>query len=120
MQVVLVAALAAAITGCATATTSTLRTVAEDLDSPVLVSLAGDYRLDAPEQSPAALLVAQATAPSGSAAADGIDEEYDPWESFNEKMFEFNRRLDRYVLKPVATGYNYVVPDRVQGMGAKV
>ncbi len=115
MQVVLVAALAAAITGCATATTSTLRTVAEDVEAPILVSLAGDYRLDAAEPSSSSLLIAQATAPSAP-AIDAVDEEYDPWESFNEKMFEFNRRLDRYVLKPVATGYNTVVPDRVQVM----
>jgi phospholipid-binding lipoprotein MlaA len=31
-------------------------------------------------------------------------------------MFEINRRLDRYVLKPVAQGYNTVVPDQVQVM----
>src|SRR5437667_8466422 len=45
-----------------------------------------------------------------------MDEEYDPWEPFNERMFEFNRRLDRYVLKPVAKAYNTVIPDRVQVM----
>ena len=45
-----------------------------------------------------------------------MDEEYDPWESFNEQTFEFNRKLDRYVLKPVAKGYNAVVPDQVQIM----
>jgi len=114
MQVVLVAALAAAITGCATTTASTLQTVAEDVERPVLVPAA--YRLDAPEESNATLLVAQATAPSALATADGPDEEYDPWEPFNERMFEFNRRLDRYVLKPVAQAYNTVVPDRVQVM----
>jgi phospholipid-binding lipoprotein MlaA len=43
-------------------------------------------------------------------------EEYDPWEPFNETMFEFNRKLDRYVLKPAATGYDTVVPDDVQRM----
>src|SRR5574341_62271 len=42
---------------------------------------------------------------------DEVEEEYDPWESFNEPMFEFNRKLDRYVLKPVATGYNTVMPE---------
>lgn len=42
---------------------------------------------------------------------DEIEEEYDPWESFNEPMFEFNRKLDRYVLKPVAKGYNTVMPE---------
>jgi phospholipid-binding lipoprotein MlaA len=43
-------------------------------------------------------------------------EEYDPWEPFNEKMFEFNRNLDRYVLKPVAKAYNVVVPEPFQVM----
>jgi len=43
-------------------------------------------------------------------------EEYDPWEAFNEKMFDFNYKLDKYVLKPAAKGYNYVVPDVVQTM----
>ncbi|MGH7400150.1 MAG: MlaA family lipoprotein [Candidatus Rokuibacteriota bacterium] len=47
---------------------------------------------------------------------DGILEEYDPWEPFNEKMFTFNYNMDRYVLKPVAKGYNFVMPDRAQQM----
>src|SRR5438874_11315500 len=36
-------------------------------------------------------------------------EEYDPWEPFNEKMFNFNYRVDRYVIKPVAKVYNEIV-----------
>ncbi|HEX6774487.1 MAG TPA: VacJ family lipoprotein, partial [Methylomirabilota bacterium] len=43
-------------------------------------------------------------------------EEYDPWEKFNEKMFTFNYNLDKYVLKPVAQGYNFVMPDMFQTM----
>jgi len=43
-------------------------------------------------------------------------EEYDPWEKFNEKMFNFNYNLDKYVLKPAAKGYNFVVPDMFQAM----
>jgi phospholipid-binding lipoprotein MlaA len=42
--------------------------------------------------------------------------EYDPWERFNEKMFEVNRRLDRYILKPVAKAYNFITPDELQIM----
>ncbi|MBI4608038.1 MAG: VacJ family lipoprotein [Candidatus Rokubacteria bacterium] len=57
-------------------------------------------------------LLAQTTAKSP--PADVEIEEYDPWESFNEKMFEFNRWLDRWVLKPAAKGYNYVLPEPVQ------
>lgn len=41
-------------------------------------------------------------------------EEYDPWEPLNAKFFEFNRQLDRWILKPVAKGYNAVVPNVVQ------
>jgi len=39
-------------------------------------------------------------------------EDYDPWESFNDKMFTFNHDyLDAYVLKPAAKGYDVVVGD---------
>ena len=65
-------------------------------------------------QGPA--LMAQARAADPVVPADGVLEEYDPWESFNEKMFSFNYNMDRYVLKPVAKGYNFVMPDRLQQM----
>jgi phospholipid-binding lipoprotein MlaA len=61
-------------------------------------------------------LLAQARAADPVVPAEGILEEYDPWEPFNEKMFTFNYNLDRYVLKPVAKGYNFVMPDRLQQM----
>ena len=41
-------------------------------------------------------------------------QEYDPWENFNEKMFELNRKLDRYFLKPVAKVYNVIIPEPFQ------
>jgi phospholipid-binding lipoprotein MlaA len=44
---------------------------------------------------------------------EGIDE-YDPWEPLNVKFFEFNRQFDRWVLKPVAQGYNFIMPNPVQ------
>jgi phospholipid-binding lipoprotein MlaA len=47
-------------------------------------------------------------------ADEETGEEYDPWESMNTKVFEFNRKVDRYLLKPVAQGYDFVVPDLVQ------
>jgi len=50
-----------------------------------------------------------------SQAAAGEDFESDPWEGFNETMFNFNREvLDRYILKPVATAWDFVFPDPVQ------
>lgn len=45
---------------------------------------------------------------------DGWDDEaadYDPWQPFNEVMFSFNHDvLDRWLLKPVATAWEKVVP----------
>lgn len=82
--------------------------------------------------SPQVVLVANASAPAASkepAAEPAEDpfydpfarsdepaggEEYDPWEPVNTKVFEFNRQVDRWVLKPVAQGYNAVVPNPIQ------
>jgi phospholipid-binding lipoprotein MlaA len=47
-------------------------------------------------------------------ADEGTGEEYDPWEPVNANIFEFNLKMDRYVLKPVAKGYDFVMPDLVQ------
>lgn len=49
------------------------------------------------------------------AKSDGsAGDEYDPWEPFNSTMFEFNRKVDRFALKPLAQGYNFVMPDAAQ------
>ena len=42
------------------------------------------------------------------------DEDNDPWERFNEKVFEFNRQADRFVLKPVAKAYTWILPEPFQ------
>ncbi len=39
---------------------------------------------------------------------------HDPWETMNRGIFEFNDLLDRYLLEPVATGWNAVVPEPAQ------
>lgn len=63
-------------------------------------------------------VAAAAVSLSGMAAAassTGEDFEDDPLEGFNEKMFWFNREvLDRYLLKPLATGWDFILPDPVQ------
>jgi phospholipid-binding lipoprotein MlaA len=38
----------------------------------------------------------------------------DPLAPFNEKMFWFNLKVDKYVLRPVATGYADVLPEDVR------
>ena len=42
------------------------------------------------------------------------DSEGDPWEGFNRKVHTFNMKLDKVVLRPVAVGYDYVMPDPMQ------
>lgn len=39
----------------------------------------------------------------------------DPWEGFNRKIHGFNNAVDRFVLRPLATGYDKVMPDPVKG-----
>jgi phospholipid-binding lipoprotein MlaA len=42
-------------------------------------------------------------------------EDYDPWQPFNERMFSFNHDiLDRWLIKPVATGWAKISPDGVR------
>jgi len=47
-------------------------------------------------------------------ARGGPGQKLDPWENWNRKVFAFNEGLDKYVLKPVATGYANVVPQPVR------
>jgi phospholipid-binding lipoprotein MlaA len=78
---------------------------------------AGNEGSPAPAAAPAGGVPLHLVAQTRDPNADEYDiEEYDPWEPFNERMFEFNRRLDRYALKPVAKAYDKAVPDDVQRM----
>lgn len=48
-------------------------------------------------------------------------EDYDPWQPFNEAMFSFNQKiLDRWLMKPVATGWGKVVPAAARRSVARV
>jgi phospholipid-binding lipoprotein MlaA len=76
------------------------------------LSTGNGWRLTADDDSVSAL----AQAPKSDSDLDANEEEYDPWEPFNERMFTFNRNLDRYVLKPVARAYNVVMPEPLQVM----
>ncbi len=38
----------------------------------------------------------------------------DPWEEFNRKIHGFNNAADKYVLRPLAVGYDKIMPDPVQ------
>lgn len=51
---------------------------------------------------------------AGLAAPIGAETPGDPWEPVNRKIYQFNDTVDRWVLKPVAKGYDKVTPDPVQ------
>jgi len=51
---------------------------------------------------------------SSGIAEDTVVEDYDPWEPFNTSVFSFNRKVDRYALKPVAKAWDKIVPDPVE------
>jgi phospholipid-binding lipoprotein MlaA len=38
----------------------------------------------------------------------------DPWEGMNRKIFAFNEGVDRWFLEPVATGWDWALPETVQ------
>ena len=82
--------------------------------APAADASAGDGAERAPQLLAQTQREPQERVPTG--GKGDVDEEYDPWESFNEPMFEFNRKLDQYILKPAAKGYNKVVNEHVQVM----
>jgi phospholipid-binding lipoprotein MlaA len=120
--VLVCAALVTALGGCSAATrvTPPVRATAGDAIAPdPSAYFAADARPAVDVVSASPLMVAQAATgtPAPTAApAEDVDDIYDPWESFNEKMFNFNVKLDRYVLKPVARVWKTVIPEPFQVM----
>lgn len=51
---------------------------------------------------------------SMSTFATPVADEQDPVEGVNRAVFAFNETADRFVMKPLATGYHYVTPDPVE------
>jgi phospholipid-binding lipoprotein MlaA len=64
---------------------------------------------DRPRPLPGVRATADAPASGGQPASD-----YDPWQGFNRKIFSFNEAVDRWVLEPVATGWDKITPQLVQ------
>jgi hypothetical protein len=38
----------------------------------------------------------------------------DPWEGYNRRIYKFNNSVDKYVIRPLAIGYDKVTPASVQ------
>lgn len=57
------------------------------------------------------LLAVIMTGGCASQKATLTDPQSDPWEPFNRKVYAFNEGLDRALIKPIAKGYDKVMPD---------
>jgi phospholipid-binding lipoprotein MlaA len=104
------------------ANTTDYTTDATLLGGPVPAASAPTTDVGIPNQSTQPERTEGAAIRDESNAAREVDEleQYDPWEPFNSKTFEFNRRMDKYALKPVAKGWKTVVPAPAQTMIANV
>ncbi len=60
------------------------------------------------------ILVLLLVLPLSTACAAVEEREIDPWEPMNRKIFAFNETLDKYVLKPTARGYRFIMPDAAE------
>lgn len=94
-------------------------TGAADQDSTVNRAIVGSNI--SPADTSAQVSVASANTPEAITQAEPDAEALhtqppvrDPWEGFNRKMHGFNNVLDRFVFRPVAVGYDTIVPDPVQ------
>ncbi len=38
----------------------------------------------------------------------------DPWEGYNRSIFSFNKKADKYVIRPIAVAYDKITPEPVQ------
>ena len=102
------------LSGCVTqkGSTSSLTPTSEQNAQPVLVADADPKTT--PSAAPAYDASSEEPLDPFSKPGDEAGDEYDPWEPLNTKVFEFNRQADRWVLKPVAKGYNFIAPNIVQ------
>ena len=65
-------------------------------------------------QIAAALLTAAMLAGCATQKVTLTDPEHDPWEGYNRKVHSFNQSLDKAVFRPIAKGYDAVMPDAPQ------
>lgn len=88
------------------------------LPSPLLMARLARVEQEAPIDQEGGVLQleeivveADSVDPFDDGAAEVVD---DPWEAFNTKIFAFNLNVDRYVFRPMATGYAWILPDPVE------
>jgi phospholipid-binding lipoprotein MlaA len=51
---------------------------------------------------------------SGLVSADIDTAQYDPFERVNRGIYRFNKQFDRFIFKPLAKGYQFILPNAAQ------
>lgn len=89
--------------------------IASLLRAGVIASLAATLALSTAQAEGDAEATVNAV-PWGEISEEAVDEElvWDPWEPMNRGIWAFNERLDAWLLEPVAIGWDFVMPRRVQ------
>jgi phospholipid-binding lipoprotein MlaA len=107
--VILILGLALGFGGCAgkDQSTNTLENLEKETETTLMESAEGSPNKDTGVED-------EFFDPFDESSDDTQMEEYDPLEPVNSVVFEFNYRLDKYVVKPVAQVYNFFIPPDVQ------
>jgi len=74
----------------------------------------GNWRLDCFGRMAALISLCLLTAACASHPTTLSDPVNDPWEGFNRKIHGFNMGLDKAVVRPIAKGYDKIMPDAPQ------
>jgi phospholipid-binding lipoprotein MlaA len=95
--------------------------VSDQLDATPASELAIPFSRDAESTTSSASGANDVAAAEDSGEAEQDAEEIeaqppvrDPWEGFNRKIHSFNNAADKYVLRPLAVGYEEIMPGAVQ------
>ena len=107
--VMLILGLALGFGGCAgkDQSTNTLENLEKEAETTLMESAEGSLNEDTGFED-------ELFDPFDESSGDNQMEEYDPLEPVNSVVFEFNYRLDKYVVKPIAKVYNFFIPPDVQ------
>ena len=105
----LILGLALGFGGCAgkDQSTNTLENLEKEAETTLMESAEGSLNEDTGFED-------ELFDPFDESSGDNQMEEYDPLEPVNSVVFEFNYRLDKYVVKPIAKVYNFFIPPDVQ------
>ena len=89
-------------------------TVLKAVSTFLLVSLVICGHAQAQDESEEPLASETIEEPLASETIEETPKDVDPWQGFNRKVFAFNEVMDKYLLRPAAVGYKFIMPDPLE------